>query len=53
MHLVHDFGNMFEKVVAPTVSEDTETLLDSVLMFIRYYETNKTFDLLTHGMGPV
>ena len=28
--LVHDFGNMFEKVVAPTVSEDAETLLDSV-----------------------
>ena len=34
------------------VLEDAETLLDSVLMFIRYYETNKTFDLLTHGMAP-
>ena len=52
VHLVHDFGNVFEKVVAPVVSEDAETLLDSVLMFIRYYETNETFDLLTHGMGP-
>ena len=52
MHLVHEFGNMFEKVVAPAVLEDAETLLDSVLMFVRYYETNKTFDLLTHGMGP-
>ena len=52
VHLVHDFGNTFEKVVAPTVSEDAETLLDSVLMFIRYYETNETFDLLTHGMDP-
>ena len=52
MHLVHDFGNVFEKVVALAVSEDAETLLDSVLMFVRYYETNKTFDLLTHGMGP-
>ena len=50
--LVHDFGNMFEKVVAPEVSEDAETLLDSVLIFVRYYETNETFDLLTHGMGP-
>ena len=52
VHLVHDFGNVFEKVVAPTVSEDAETLLDSVLMFVRYYKTNETFDLLTHGMGP-
>ena len=43
---------MFEKVVAPAVLEDAETLLDSVLMFVRYYETNETFDLLTHGMGP-
>ena len=50
--LVHDFGNMFEKVGSPAVSEDAETLLDSVLMFIRYYETNETFDLLTHSMGP-
>ena len=50
--LVHDFGNVFEKVVAPAVLEDAETLLDSVLMFVRYYETNETFDLLTHGMGP-
>ena len=52
VHLVHDFGNVFEKVVVPMVSEDAETLLDSVLMFIRYYEPNETFDLLTHGMGP-
>ena len=52
VRLVHDFGNMFEKFVAPAVSEDAETLLDSVLMFVRYYETNETFDLLTHGMGP-
>ena len=43
---------MFEKVVAPVVSEDAETLLDSVLMFVRYYETNETFDLLIHSMGP-
>ena len=52
MRRVHDFGNVFEKVVAPAVFEDAETLLDSVLMFVRYYETNETFDLLTHGMGP-
>ena len=52
MHLVHDFGNVFEKVLAPAVSQDAETLLDSVLMFIRYYETNETFDLFTHSMGP-
>ena len=41
VRLVHNFGNVFEKVVAPVVSEDAETLLDSVLMFIRYYETKK------------
>ena len=52
MCLVHDFGNMFEKVVVPAVLEDAETLLDSVLMFVRYYETNETFDLLTHSMDP-
>ena len=51
VRLVHDFGNVFEKVVAPAVSEDAETLLDTVLMLVRYYETNETFDLLTHGMG--
>ena len=38
--------------MAPTVLEDAETLLDSVLMFVRYYETNEIFDFVTHGMDP-
>ena len=33
-------------------SDVTETLLDAVLMFVRYCEQNEEFDLLTHGMGP-
>ena len=50
--LVHEFGHIFEKVTAPAVSDSAATLLDTALMFIRYYKTNEHFDLLTHGMGP-
>ena len=52
MQLVHDLASVFERVVQPVVSDEAECLLDGVLMFVRYYETNKNFDLLTHGMGP-
>ena len=35
--LVHDFGNIFERVQSAAVSDDATTLLEAVLMFIRYY----------------
>ena len=50
--LVHDFGNVFEHVHSAAVSDDATTLLEAVLMFIRYYEQSEHFYLLTHGMGP-
>ena len=46
VQLVHDLGNVFEKVISPAVSEE------AVLMFVRFYEQNEHFDLLTHGVGP-
>ena len=52
VQFVTDLGAVFERVVQPTVSEETLTLLDAVLMFVRFYETNEHFDLLTHGIGP-
>ena len=52
VQFVTDLGAVFERVVQPAVSEETESLLDAVLMFVRFYETNKYFDLLTHGIGP-
>ena len=52
MQLVHDLGSVFERVVQPAVSDEAECLLDGVLMFVHYYETNENFDLLTHGMEP-
>ena len=50
--LVHDFGNIFEHIQSAAVSDEATTLLEAVLMFIRYYEQSEHFDLLTHGMGP-
>ena len=52
VQLVHDFRAVFERVPGPAVSEEAVSFLDAVLMFMRYYEQNKEFDLLTHGMGP-
>ena len=52
VQFVTDLGAVFERVVQPAVSEETQTLLDAVLMFVRFYETNEHFDLLTHGIGP-
>ena len=52
VQLVHDLGNVFEKVISPAVSEEAESILDAVLMFVRFYEQNEHFDLLTHREGP-
>ena len=49
---MHNFGAVFERVPGPAVSEEAVSLLDAMLMFVRYYEQNEEFDLLTHGMGP-
>ena len=34
------------------MSEEAESILDAVLMFVQFYEQNEHFDLLTHGVGP-
>ena len=34
VQLVHDLGNVFEKVISPAVSEEAESILDAVLMFM-------------------
>ena len=52
VQLVHDLGNVFEKVISPAVLEEAESILDAVLMFMRFYEQNEHFNLLTHGVGP-
>ena len=52
VQLVHDLGNVFEKVISPAVSEEAESILNTVLMFMRFYEQNEHFDLLTHEVGP-
>ena len=52
VQLVHDLGNVFEKVISPAVSQEAEPILDAVLMFMRFYEQNEHFDLLTHRVGP-
>ena len=41
-----------EKMTGPAVSDKAETVLEALLMFERYYETNKLFDHYTHGIGP-
>ena len=51
VQLVHDLGNVFEKVISPAVLEEAESILDAVLMFMRFYEQNEHFNLLTHGVG--
>ena len=48
VQLVHDLGNIFEKVISPAVSEEAESILDTVLMFVRFYKQNEHFNLLTH-----
>ena len=50
--MVHDFGTIFEHVPGAAISDEANTFLETVLMFIRYYEQYEHFDLLTHGMGP-
>ena len=52
VQLIHDLGNVFEKVISPAVSEEAESILNAVLMFMWFYEQNEHFDLLTHGVGP-
>ena len=52
VQLVHNLGNVFEKVISPAVSEEAESILDAVLMFVRFYKQNEHFDLLTHGVDP-
>ena len=52
VQLVHDLGNVFEKVISPAVLEEAVSILDAVLMFVRFYEQNEHFNLLTHGVGP-
>ena len=52
VQLVHDLGNIFERVISPSVSEEAESILDAVLMFVQFYEQNEHFNLLTHGVGP-
>ena len=34
------------------MSEEAESILDAVLMFVQFYEQNEHFNLLTHGVGP-
>ena len=34
------------------MSEEAESILDTVLMFVRFYEQNEHFNLLTHKVGP-
>ena len=34
VQLVHDLGNVFEKVISPVVLEVAESILDTVLMFV-------------------
>ena len=52
VQLVHNLGNVFEKVISPAVSEEAESIVDAVLMFLQFYKQNEHFDLLTHGVGP-
>ena len=52
VQLVHDLVNVCEKVISPAVSEEAESILDAVLIFVRFYEQNEHFDLLTHRVGP-
>ena len=52
MQFIHNLGSVLERTTQPTVSTEAEILLDAMLMFVRYYETNEHFDLLTHGIGP-
>ena len=34
------------------MSEEAESILNAVLMFVQFYKQNEHFDLLTHGVGP-
>ena len=52
VQLVHNLGNVFEKVISPAVSEEAESILNAVLMYMQFYEQNAHFDLLTHRVGP-
>ena len=50
--VVFDFGRIMDQVPKPACGETAETLYQALTMFERYYETNESFDHLTHGMGP-
>ena len=50
--VVFDFGRIMDQVPKPSCGETAETLYQALIMFERYYETNESFDHLTHGMGP-
>ena len=55
VQLVNDFGAILERVNKPALGSTPDndvTIQDALLMFMRYYETNETFDVLTHGIGP-
>ena len=50
--LVCNFGQVFQKVVRPQLSEQDETLDGVFNSVLAYYEQNEMFDLYTHGTGP-
>ena len=52
MQLVHDFGMVLERIQKPVLGGHDATIHEALLMFMHYFETNETLDLLTHGMGP-
>ena len=52
VQLVHDFGMVLQRIQKPALAGQDATIHEALLMFMRYFETNETFDLLTHGMGP-
>ena len=41
-----------EHVQKPMLGGPDATIHEALLMFMCYFETNETFDMLTHGMGP-
>ena len=52
VQLVHDFGMVLQRIQKPALGGQDATIHKALLMFMQYFETNETFDLLTHGMGP-
>ena len=47
VHLVYDFGRIFQKVVRPYVAPDDETLDQALNRFVAYYEQSECL-ICTH-----